>query len=128
MSVTFFFLYLSLILVKILTEDSKEYIVTGFFPLTDPWWSVTVDVKQGHSQYFVKGFPSYKLEDDILGKESMLSLFLNECKVHEDFITSFMTWVKYYPPVTFSRLLNLAEEFKENHQKDIVCYLSNSGM
>ncbi|XP_040200000.1 DNA helicase B isoform X2 [Rana temporaria] len=112
--------------VKILTEDSKEYIVTGFFPLTDPWWSVTVDVKQGHSQYFVKGFPSYKLEDDILGKESMLSLFLNECKVHEDFITSFMTWVKYYPPVTFSRLLNLAEEFKENHQKDIVCYLSNS--
>ncbi|XP_073476208.1 DNA helicase B [Aquarana catesbeiana] len=112
--------------VKILTEDSKEYTVTGFFPLIGPWWSVSVYVKQGHSQYFVKGFPSYKLEDDILGKESMLPLFLNECKVHEDFITPFISWVKYYPPVTFSRLLNLAEEFKENHQKDIVRYLSNS--
>ncbi|KAM5170861.1 DNA helicase B [Mantella aurantiaca] len=112
--------------VKLLAEDLQEYMVLGFFPLTDPWWSVTVDVKPGRSLWFVMGFPSYRLEDDIIANESILSLFLRECKVHEDFLQPFVAWVKYYPPVTFSRLISLAEKFKETHDKNIIPYLMNS--
>nr|DBA31094.1 TPA: hypothetical protein GDO54_007002 [Pyxicephalus adspersus] len=112
--------------VKILTEDSREYIVTGFFPLIDPWWSVTVYVKSGSSHYFAKGFPSYELKDDILGEQPILSLFLKECGVHDEFKSTFLDWVKNYPPVTFSRLMCLAEDFQKKHDKNIMSYLTNS--
>ncbi|KAM9313216.1 DNA helicase B [Gastrophryne carolinensis] len=113
--------------VKIKAEDSKEYIVTGFFPLLDPWWCVTVDVKPSHSQYFAKGFPSYELEDDMLGKDSILPLFLKACNVPDDFRRDFLDWMPHYPPATFSGLMELAEDFKTDCNKDIACFLNGSG-
>ncbi|XP_073491078.1 DNA helicase B-like [Aquarana catesbeiana] len=113
--------------VRILAKDSEEYTVTGFFPLTDPWWSVSVNVKQGGSRYFVNGSPSYKLEDDILGDKAILSLFLKKCNVHEDHSSNFISWVEQHPPVTFRRLIKLAETFKKKEKIDIVPYLKNSG-
>lgn len=115
---------------NILTKDSKKYTVYGFFPLTDPWWSVSVTVygKPRNYQYYVKGFPSYNLEDDILGEESILAIFLTKCNVHNDYIAKFMAWVKDGPPVTFSNLMNLAKQFDETDEAKIIPYLVKLGM
>ncbi|XP_063783609.1 DNA helicase B [Pseudophryne corroboree] len=111
--------------VKIKTVDSKEYLVTGFFLVVDPWWSVIVDVRQSCSQYFAVGYPSYELKDDVLGKESILPLFLTACGIAADHKQAFIDWLQHYPPVTFSRLKVLAAEFTEQCNINILPYMEN---
>ncbi|XP_075065584.1 DNA helicase B [Mixophyes fleayi] len=112
--------------VKIETKDSKEYLVKGFFLLVDPWWSVIVDVKQSGSQYFAKGHPSYILEDDILGRESILPLFLKECNMPDEHKKAFLDWLPQSPSVTFSRLKELAAKFTVECKINILIHMENS--
>ncbi|XP_069813434.1 DNA helicase B [Dendropsophus ebraccatus] len=113
--------------VKIKTKDSHEYLVNGSFPLDDPWWTVSVKVKPHQSMSYAKEPPSYELDNDSLGETSILPLFLKECGVPEQFRQDFTDWLPQYPPVSFTTLKELANDFKEEDEgKDLLPYLENS--
>lgn len=112
--------------VKIKTEDSSEYVVNGSFPLDDPWWTVSVTVKPHSSQNYAKDPPSYELDDDSLREKAILALFLNKCEVPDGFRKDFTDWLPPSPPLSFSTLKELANDFEEEERKNILPYLENS--
>jgi len=67
--------------------SGKESSVSGFFPFTDPWWSVTVRInRQRHSV----GSPSYKLRtDDAVAFQGIVLLFMKYCQVEPQHIELF---------------------------------------
>ncbi|KAM4748858.1 DNA helicase B [Rhinophrynus dorsalis] len=113
----------------IIKDDFQhEHRVTGFFPLVDPWWTVSVEVRRSGSQCFARGCPSYTLQDDMFGSKSVLSLFLHACNVEDSLKQEFLDWLPKRNPVTFTNLRNLAEGFKmaNNGEKDIMPVIDNS--
>ncbi|KAM3924782.1 DNA helicase B [Leptodactylus fuscus] len=115
--------------VKVKTEDSHEYIVNGSFPLTDPWWIVTIKVKAPgslRSQNYAIAPPAYELDDDFLGEKSILPLFLTACKVPDEFKKDFTDWLQD-TPVSFSTIKELAVTFCKEKEKNILPFLENVG-
>ncbi|XP_056430203.1 DNA helicase B [Hyla sarda] len=113
--------------VKMKTQDSHEYIVNGHFPLDDPWWTVNVKVRPQQSVNYAKEAPSYELDDESIREKDILSLFLKKCGVPDQFKQAFIDWLPQYHSVSFTTLKELANDFKEEENKDILPYLENSG-
>ncbi|XP_073411581.1 DNA helicase B isoform X2 [Dendrobates tinctorius] len=112
--------------VKIQTADSHEYVVNGCFPLDDPWWTVSVKVTPHQFQSYAKEPPSYELDEDGLGEQSILSLFLNKCGVSDDHRKHFMDWLSNYPPVSFSTWKEKANNFGTANIPNILKQIENS--
>ncbi|XP_072002762.1 DNA helicase B isoform X2 [Engystomops pustulosus] len=72
-----------------------------------------------------RGPPSYELDDDSLGEVSILPLFLHKCNVPDVFTKDFLDWLPRDPPVTFSTLIELANDFDMEEGKNILPYLQN---
>ncbi|NWT69435.1 HELB helicase, partial [Prunella himalayana] len=89
----------------------KEYEVVGRFPLVDPWWKVNVKAKKMGSKYFVQGYPSYFLQNDVEeNSRQVFSLFLKECHVPEGWKEKFFAWLPMGSVLNFS---NLEEKLKQ---------------
>ncbi|CAH2277815.1 DNA helicase B [Pelobates cultripes] len=108
-------------------ENEMEHRVTGVFPLVDPWWRVTVEVKYANSQCFTQGHPSYEILEDALGETSMLSLFLHMCHVPDESVKEFVDWLSQGTPVTFSNLEQIIQRYaKKTECMDLMPYIKNS--
>lgn len=132
-----------MISVKIKDEKSqKEYHVFGRFPFNGAWWKVNVKVKQAGSKYYVQGYPSYFLRTHPGEKwKEVISLFLKDCKVPEQFIKAFFEWLPEKASLNFENLVEKLNQFRvskeeeRNDQRDtkgtggfdIFHYIENSG-
>ncbi|XP_069485832.1 DNA helicase B [Ambystoma mexicanum] len=90
----------------------KKFEVTGRFPLIGPWWEVCVFVKCVGKKYYLKGFPAYFLRTDFgRNKKDVLSIFLTECCVPQDFKDQFFKWLPRRMHLTFHSLEEVLQQF-----------------
>ncbi|XP_010157305.1 PREDICTED: DNA helicase B, partial [Eurypyga helias] len=104
----------------VIQEDNskKEYEVVGRFPLADPWWKVKVKAKEVRSKYFVQGYPSYFLRNNIEeNNRQVFSLFLKECAVPDDLKGKFFTWLPMESVLSFRNLEEKLNQFQVSYLK-----------
>ncbi|NXY46616.1 HELB helicase, partial [Ceuthmochares aereus] len=119
-------------------NSKKEYEVVGRFPLVGPWWRVNVKARKMGSKYFVQGYPSYFLRNDIEeNNREVFSLFLNECAVPDYFKEKFFAWLPTDCMLSFGNLEEKLKQFRVSHLQtgkrqrdtkdyDIFYYISKS--
>ncbi|NWW89428.1 HELB helicase, partial [Rhynochetos jubatus] len=104
----------------VIQEDNskKEYEVVGHFPLADPWWRVKVKAKKVGSKYFVQGYPSYFLRNDIEeNNRQVFSLFLKECAIPDHFREKFFSWLPMDSVLSFRNLEEKLNQFQVSYLK-----------
>ncbi|KAM8971976.1 DNA helicase B [Pelodytes ibericus] len=109
-------------------ENGQKYHVIGFFPLLEPWWYVTVEVKGVKSQYFTGGHPSYEIQNDVFENGNVLAIFLTACNVADEVKQEFINWLPKDTQVTFRNLPQVIEEFEieKNCDTRIMSSVQNS--
>ncbi|XP_032894153.1 DNA helicase B-like [Amblyraja radiata] len=121
--------------VKIKDFGSGEtYEVFGRFHLTSPWWKVTAKIRCRQRKWELQGYPSYALMHLGQNGKSIISLFLTECRVHSDYITTFFDYFPCFDNLQFSKLFSIlqqtADEGEDENKKDfanfIITYISSS--
>lgn len=92
-------------------SNGKKVHLKGRFPLRNPWWKISCSAKQYTHKCVATGFPSYELRTDLKNDwRAIISLFLKECDVENNFVVRFMEWL---PKDRYVDLRNLDEALSE---------------
>ncbi|KAK3518038.1 hypothetical protein QTP70_033199 [Hemibagrus guttatus] len=96
-------------------SNGKEVRLKGRFPLRNPWWKISCSAKQYSRKLVVTGYPSYELWTDLKNDwQAIISLFLKECDVDNNFVVKFMEWLPKHRRVDLRNLDEALCEFGES--------------
>ncbi|XP_051885728.1 DNA helicase B isoform X2 [Pristis pectinata] len=96
--------------------SGDTYNVFGRFHFTSPWWKVTAKIFRHQKKWYLQWYPSYALRH-LSGKEqSIVSLFLNKCGVHSDYIKEFIDYLSRHD-LQFPEVLSILQQIAEEEKK-----------